>query len=283
MPDLVPVLSKLVIFTIMFALGLGLSLENLRRSLGCPSLYLKVLLGTCVVIPLLGLVALKLPLPMSNAVKIAIGLMAVCPSAPMTINRVRQLKGDQDLAAALQVSAAILAVVTVPLMAALYRSQLDIDGWDIRPREVALQISQVQVLPLGCAILCHVWQPNWAQRWQPVMNKVAGVLLALLVLLILLRNGLSLAEFIIQDLLALGVMVVLVGISFALGYFLSGGDRIQQMTVALVTSMRNPGLALLLATLSSPEKPFVRLALLSYLLIAFLLPIPLAKIIKRLS
>lgn len=271
MPDWIQVLIKLVVFTIMFALGLELSWERLQQVVRQPKLYFKPLLGTCFGIPLLGLIALKLPLTMSAPARIAIGLMAICPSAPMTLNRVRQSGGDRDIAAVLQISAALLAIVTVPWMADLYRSQLNITGWDIRSGEVARQVIQVQILPLISAVLFRKLRPHWANLWQPFANKIANFLLLLLILFILAKTGSDLVQFLIRDCIALVVMTVLAGVSFGLGSLLTIGDRVQQVTLALTVSMRNTGLSLLLASLFAPDQPIVKLAILSYALIVFIL------------
>lgn len=69
-------------------------------------------------------------------------------------------------------------------------------------------------------------------------------------------------------------MAAMVLISLALGYGLADREPRQQVTLALVTSMRNPGLALLLANTFAPGVPAVKLGILVYLLTTVLLSVP---------
>jgi len=100
------------------------------------------------------------------------------------------------------------------------------------------------------------------------------VLLLLLVLVVLAKTAPLLATYAGANLVALPVMGALVLISLALGYGLADRDPQQRVTLALVTSMRNPGLALLLAGTYAREVPAVKLGILMYLLITVLLSIP---------
>lgn len=96
----------------------------------------------------------------------------------------------------------------------------------------------------------------------------------LLVLVVLWKTAPLLVTYVGANLIALPVMAALVLISLALGYGLTNRDPCLGITLALATSMRNPGLALLLASTYAPEVPAVKLGILVYLLITVLLSIP---------
>jgi len=66
-------------------------------------------------------------------------------------------------------------------------------------------------------------------------------------------------------------------LSLAFGYAAAGEGRERRITTAAVTSMRNPGLALLLASTYAPQIPAVKLAILLYLLITVLVSAPLLR------
>jgi hypothetical protein len=52
---------------------------------------------------------------LSQEVRMAIALMAACPSAPLLLRKAGKTGGDASLAGFLQVLAAVLAIITVPL------------------------------------------------------------------------------------------------------------------------------------------------------------------------
>jgi bile acid:Na+ symporter, BASS family len=261
----------------MFALGMGLSLEKFREVRERPALLIRVLIGTCLIVPLVALLLLKSPLAVSQPGRLAIALMAICPSAPLTLRKVGKVGGDRDLAAILQVSAAILAILSVPLMAEIFTRAFGTTGWDIYPAQIAPQIFKAQLLPLGLGVLLHQWQPHWADQLQGLMSKIVGLLLSLLMLLILINVLPNILNFLQNDLSALLEIAVMVIASLAIGHFLAVGDEQERTTLALVTSMRNPGLALLLANTHAAEVKNLELGILAYLLITILLSIPYLK------
>ena len=111
-------LIKISLITLMVGLGLGLQLDALTVFRHRPWLILRVLLGTCVLVPLAALLLFQLPvtLQMSPGARFGIALMALCPSAPLTLRKAHLQGGDRHLAALLQVAAALMAILTIPLL-----------------------------------------------------------------------------------------------------------------------------------------------------------------------
>lgn len=77
-------LIPVTLFMVMFALGLGLPGDRLDWVHRRPGLLLRVLLGSCLVVPLLALLLLCLPFAaaLPEPARLGIALMALCPSAP---------------------------------------------------------------------------------------------------------------------------------------------------------------------------------------------------------
>lgn len=269
-------LVSATLFTIMFALGLGLPGDGLRLVRRRWGLVLRVLVGSCLLVPLAALLLLKLPVSfaLSPAARLAIGLMAVCPSAPLILRKAGNQGGDRQLAALLQGCAAVAAIVSVPLMADLFSSSFGLKGWDVGPAEVALQVGQVQLLPLLAGLALRRWRPQLVGRIQGPLDRLANGLLLLLIVVLLLKTAPLLLPFVGRELLALALMAVMVLAALAIGLLLAGPQPRERTTVALVTSMRNPGLALLLATTHAPSQPGVKIAVLAYLLVTVLLSLP---------
>jgi len=272
----VQLIFKLPVFALMFALGLGLTGDWLALLRSRSGLMARLLLGSCLLVPLLALVVMKGPLGAAVAppAQLAIALMALCPSAPLTLRKAKDQGGDRDLAALLQVLAALTAIVSIPLLADLFRSSFGVQGWHIEPQQVAQQIISVQFLPLGLALLVRRWRPDLASRLEAPIEKLAGLLLMLLIVAVLIKTYPLLAGYIPANGPALLVMVLVVLGSLVVGYGLGGPGRRDRVTGSLLTSMRNPGLALLFASLYAPTPEPVKVGILCYLLIRVLLSIP---------
>ncbi len=273
---MVQLLIKVTLFALMFALGLGLQGTALQQWRQRPALFARILIGSCLLVPLGALVLIKfsLALPVAPPVRFAIVLMALSPSAPLTLHKAGRKGGDREMAALLQVLAAIAAIITIPLMADLFRQVFTVSGWDLAHAEVALQVLVVQVLPLLLGLGLRRWFPALAVRLVGHLEKVANGLLLLLMLVILGFTLPALGSFLADNLIALPLMVVMVAWCLALGWLLAGPDPAESTTTALVTSMRNPGLALLFASTNAPGIPAVKLAILSYVLVTVIVSIP---------
>lgn len=273
------------LFTVMLALGLSLRPDSMHHWRSRPALPLRVLLGSCLLVPLAGLLLLQLPWSweLSRPARHAIALMAVCPSAPLALRKAGASGGDRQLAALLQVSAALVAILTIPLLALLFRHTFDQDGWLIRPMDVALQVGRVQVLPLLLGVLLRRMLPRLAERIERPLETIANALLLLLVGVVLLKAGPALTATLPGDPGALVMMAVLAVLSLALGRWLGGHDRNEGLTTALVTAMRNPGLALLFASRFGQHLPGLKLWILAYVLVTLIVSIPLVRRTRRLQ
>jgi len=264
------------LFTLMVALGLGLQGEAVARLRRRPALIVRVLLGTCVLVPLAALLLLRSPLVagLPLQVKLAIALMAISPSAPLTLRKADRQGGDRELAAVLQLLAAAAAVITIPLLADLYRAVFQLSGWDVQPLPVARQVLMIQGVPLMLGVLVRRRLPALAERLVGPLERVANLLLLLLTVLILVRSWPLLQAFLVANLVGLACMALMVLLALAIGWLLSGPGLRERTTVAVVTSTRNPGLALLLASTHAPGVVGLKLAILVYVLLTLLLSLP---------
>jgi predicted Na+-dependent transporter len=269
-------LVPITLFAIMFALGLGIRSDAIDMLQRRRWLVLRVLLGTCLLVPLVALLLLKLPAAraLSPAVRFGIALMALCPSAPLTLRKAGKKGGDRDLAALLQVGAAIAAIVSIPLVADLFRAAFAIQGWDIAPGAVARQVGHSQLLPLVLGLGLRRLRPGLADCLEGPLGRLADLLLLILVVVVLALMAPLLVPFVATEAVALGFMALLVVAALAIGYVLSGPAEEERTTVALVTSMRNPGLALLFAGLYAASMPSIKLAVIVYLLMTVIVSVP---------
>ena len=94
------ILISLALFFIMVSLGMNLPSLQFDLLKHRPALILRVLLATCVALPLACLLLLRTPLGqgLSPAITTAVMLMAICPSAPMIALKSRKLTETPELA-----------------------------------------------------------------------------------------------------------------------------------------------------------------------------------------
>jgi len=105
----------LVIFSLMLAVGLNRSLEQLTFLWSRPALLLRSLLAVIILVPVVvGLLLRLFDLP--PPVTTGLAVLAAAPGAPLLIKRAEMAGGGPNYAASLQLMLALLAVLVTPLI-----------------------------------------------------------------------------------------------------------------------------------------------------------------------
>ena len=278
-------LISLALFFIMVSLGLNLPSLQFGLLKRRPGLLIRVLLATCVGMPLAALYLLWSPLGdgLSTAIKTAVMLMAICPSAPMIALKSRKLAENPELATRLQFWSACAAIISVPLWVGQLPTEAGENIWSVSNQDVAFQIFTVQLIPLLLGVSLRRWRSEWAERWNSLVQKIATVLLLVLLALILIVALPQVAPMLIGNLKGALVMLILTWIALALGFVIAGEDTVERSTVPLVLSMRNPGLALLIIQQMAPQAIDLKAAVVGYVVITAVGSAPFMKWRKKAS
>ena len=278
-------LISLALFFIMVSLGLNLPSLQFGLLKRRPGLLIRVLLATCVGMPLAALCLLWSPLGdgLSTAIKTAVMLMAICPSAPMIALKSRKLAENPELATRLQFWSACAAIISVPLWVGQLPTEAGENVWSVSNQDVAFQIFTVQLIPLLLGVSLRRWRSEWAERWNSLVQKIATVLLLVLLALILIVALPQVAPMLIGNLKGALVMLILTWIALALGFVIAGEDTVERSTVPLVLSMRNPGLALLIIQQMAPQAIDLKAAVVGYVVITAVGSAPFMKWRKKAS
>lgn len=262
-----PILSltaAATIFAVMFVLGLGIVAGEFRWVLRQPALLARALICVLIAVPMVAMLVMpiaQLPRP----VEIGILLMAIAPGAPVALRRSLGAGGHRAFAPALQVSMALLAVVSMPLSIAILERVYG-GSAGIAPGQIMRQVFLAQLLPLALGILVRRVAPAWATAQEPRLARLSKILLALLLLLVVVDSWRVLAD---ARLALVITVVVITALSVLAGHVLGGPDPSTRTAVAISSAARNPGLALLVATVNNAA-PLVFATIIVYLVVAAL-------------
>lgn len=245
----------------MFAHGLTLRLE---RPPARPRRWLmtRSALAVLVLVPLLALLVLTL-VPTSPRVRVGIALMAASPIAPLALARIEKARGEPSYAATLHLTLGALAVFTAPLVLELLGMTLGFEA-HVASGQIAGQLAISVLGPMVLGIVVARRAPSAARLARPLglVAKLAVLVAAVLIVVVSSR-----AIFTIDPLSYLAMALFVAG-ALAIGHLLGGPDRADRITLALETSIRNPALALLVASIAFPSgRPLE--VLIPYLLTAF--------------
>jgi BASS family bile acid:Na+ symporter len=279
-----PVLLKLVtvtIFSLMLAMGISHSFQQLTSLWRRPELLLRSLLAVIVLVP----VVVGLLLWVFNllpAVATGLAVLAAAPGAPLTYKRSQMAGGDPTYTASLQLTLALLAVVITPLMLAIFSALFELPGLRLTSFEVARQVAQVTFLPVIIGLLIQRFAPRLADVIGKPLRMLANILFIVLfvVLIILLVLSPDLRMMLNLGGLPSVVIIIMVGGSLTIGHLLGGPSREQRSVLAIASVARNVGLALFIAELSDYAENYIP-TLLTYMILGALLAVPYSVWSKR--
>jgi bile acid:Na+ symporter, BASS family len=269
------VVAAATVFSVMFTLGLGIVIGEMRWVFAQPGRLARALFAVIVAVPAIALVVTRL-FDLERWVEIGIVLMAIAPGAPVALRRSLAAGGSRSFAPVLQILIALLAIVSMPLWVAalnvVYAGHAEISPWPL-----ARQVFFAQLMPLCLGVACRAAWPDRALGLEPRLARVAGVLLVVLTVLALIDVWQVVFDAGLRSALAIAVLTLL---ALAAGHLLGGPDPGTRTSIAISSALRNPGLALLVATLNNAA-PAVTRTVLAYLVIAALTVVPYAFWRKR--
>jgi BASS family bile acid:Na+ symporter len=234
-----------VIFTVMFTLGLMLGREQITAALQRRVLLVAAVFAVLVPVPAVAVVLIKLS-GLTGPVAAGIVLMAISPGAPVALRRALDAGGDRAFAPALHLAIVLLAVVTVPVTVAIL-DRIFAKDFAISPLRIGRQVFFAQLLPMILGAVLRWARPALAARVEPALARVGNLLLIILGLMVIVDM-----RPIID---AVGWTPTLAGIgmtacALGLGAAFAWRDPAVRPAAAVAAAMRNPGLALVIATVN---------------------------------
>ena len=229
----------LFIITSMLAMGLSLTVAQIVQPLKNVRLVLLALLANFVLVPLLAYV-ITLIIPLEQSLQIGLIVLATAAGAPFLPKLVQGAKGNIAFGVGLMVLLMVVTIFYLPIVLPLLLPGVEINPWDIAKSLIVLML-----IPLAIGLLFQSHSPEDAAHWQPVMNKISG--LSILVLLVV-GLGLNVSNIIslIGSLGLVALVLFIVG-SLLIGMLLGGRDPAIRSVMGLGTAQRNVSAAILVS------------------------------------
>jgi predicted Na+-dependent transporter len=256
----------------MLAMGLGLTIAQILKPLKNVRLVVLILLANFVLVPLLAL-AISRIIALEDALKIGLMVMACSAGAPFLVLEAQGAKADLGLAVGLMTLLMGVTIFFLPLVLPLLLSGIDVDAWSI-----AKSLIVVMLIPLIIGLLVKANSPDTAKQWQPVINKIGG--LGIVVLLVV---GLGLNVSSVISLIGTGgflALLLFIGGSFLIGMVVGGRDPAIRNVTALGTAQRNVSAALVVTLQNFAGTDTVPFVLVASILIPLIL-LPTAKMMGK--
>ena len=249
MDTLITVFLPLALAVIMFSLGLGLTVADFVRVVTQPRAYALGAVSQLVVIPL---VAYALAVAFRLSPELAVGMMILSLSpGGVTSNLLTKLaKGDVALAVSLTGTTSLIAVVTMPLLAAFFADHfMGADAPPINITSLGFTMFLITALPVLLGLLLRRHATDLAVAIEKPLEKVAVALFVVVVLGALASNW----RLFVDNLLLLGPSLVLLNI-ILLGFGLAAGKLFglkgaEATAISIETGVHNATVGITVGTL----------------------------------
>ncbi len=248
------------VFAVMFALGLMLGREQIAAALQRRVVLAAVVFAVVVPVPALAVLAVK-AFALTGPVAAGIVLMAISPGAPVALRRALDAGGNRAFAPALHLAIVLLAVLTVPASVAILDWIFAVD-FTVTPFHIGRQVFLAQLFPMALGAALRGVRPAIAAKLEGPLVRVGNVLLLLLSIAVLVDLPPIIAAVGWTPTIA-GVAMTLCAL--AVGAAFAWRDADVRPAAAVAAAMRNPGLALVIATVNHTP-PGVTAAVIGYAL-----------------
>jgi BASS family bile acid:Na+ symporter len=262
---LVPLVLAVSLGVLAFSIGLDATLDDVTSVLRQPLELAKAVGAVFLAPPLVG-AALIAIFPLSPTSKAALMLMAVSPVPPLVPSKAMKTGARRAYAYGVYTALVVMSVLFVPLMVNIL-GRIYGDDLQISPGVVARKISLGVLLPLAIGLAVRARFPQSAQRWSPIIGKIALALVILPVLPLLVLLWPKLSALMGDGTVAAAMLLATAGL--AAGYLLGGPDPHDRSTLAVTAAIRHPGIAVMIATANAYSKQ-VSLAIVLMLLAGFI-------------
>ena len=236
---IIDIFLPLSLIFIMFALGLGLTLDDFINLLHTPKAFFVGIMNQMFLLPLVAFIIISL---MGITKEIAVGMMilASCPGG-VTSNIITKLaKGDTALSISYTAVISILTIVSLPMITGLSMKYfMGADAPPLNLLSLGFTMFLITALPVGIGLSVRSKYRTFADSFEATATKISIILFIIIIL------GALTSEWntFINNLLKLGpaiilLMVVMITIGYKSSNWFKMNNR-QAVTVAIESGIQN--------------------------------------------
>lgn len=246
MDDLLTVILPVSLAVIMFALGIGLTLEDFARVARRPFAFLAGAVAQMAGLPLVAFLLVTV-FGLDGALAVGVMILAFCPGGVTSSVLTRLARGDVALSISLTAVLSLVSLLTVPVLVALAvghfmaaeAPQVDISG-------LTLSIFLISTVPVALGVALRHFAPRIADPVERAVRPLSLLLFLLIVLGAIAANLDALGQYLLQlgpVLVALNLAVLLIGLALARGLRLGPGTG-RALAIELGTQNATLGITL---------------------------------------
>ncbi len=250
----------------MVTLGLGLTIAQIIEPFKNIKMVILSVIANFVVVPLFALAMVGL-LPVSEGVRIGILLLSIGGGAPFIPTIVKVAHGKVGGAIGLMLLLLLITIFFMPFAVPMLFPGASVSFWDI-----AKSLIFTMLIPLLLALFVKARFSELAERMQPFTAKLTNfAVLAMIIAVVYLYT-----KTIILNASVLPIILIFFLGSMAIGYFAGGENRDARIILSVGTGLRNPPVAILVASQNFSAEPMAAMTPLLVIIIGLSILFPLA-------
>jgi bile acid:Na+ symporter, BASS family len=245
--QVINLVAGVALFEMMIAIGLRVRVEEIILAFRDWPMLIRAAVANYLVVPA---VAIGLLLLFRAPPLVAAGFLvaAVCPGAPFGPAFTVMARGNEVLAVGLMVALAGSSAILAPIL--LHWSMALVAGsqaGQINVGKIIGTLLGAQLLPLGIGLAIGRWRPSFAQKMKVPASRLSAILNLGMFILIIAVQFRMLMQIHLKGYVG---MSLLLAASVATGWMLGGSGKANRTAMVMATSVRNVGVALVIATSS---------------------------------
>lgn len=236
------ILLAIAVSVIKLGQSFAIDINHLYYKKANPWLVLRSVITVIFLVPALYLLLILLFRPQLN-ILLAIIIMAVAPAADLSVQQVEALGGNVGLAGLVQMICCLISLITSPLLLQGFEKLLGL-YLDLSWPELTRDILLAQFLPMLIGIILTHYFPILHKK-ASLITKSAKWLLLFCFAVLLIKHYEYFFAFSWETYFSVIIATVS---AFILGIIMAGRKAEDQISLAIESGLRNPGLAYLIAS-----------------------------------
>ena len=279
MDSLVILSLKLAVGLIMFSLGLNSTMSDAAYLLHNPKLLIKSIISMNLIMPFVA-VTMILTLGLKQEVNLALFALAISPIPPLLPNKALKAGGKISYTVSLLFIMALLSIIFIPLSVELM-GIANLKDFYVSPLVVLKVIGVTLIGPLLFGLIINKVALLFAQKIKKVVSITAMILLIAGIIPLLIKL-MPIVITLFGNLTILSLLIFIIS-GLVVGHLLGGPVEDDRTVLALTTSTRHPGIAIVICMTVMPEVKLAVAVILLYLIINLIVSIPYIKWRKKTS
>lgn len=255
----------------MITIGLSLTVSQIIEPFKNVRMVVLSLIANFLLVPLFAFAIVSL-LPVSEGMKIGIILLSFSGGAPFIPMLVKRAKAPVASGIGLMLLLLIVTIFLLPVVVPIIFS-----GIAVSSMAIAQTLIFTMLIPLLTALFIRAYFQNIAQRIQPfsaIVTNIAAVILVITVAYLY-------TQMIISNIHILPIILLFFLGCLAIGYITGWKNRNARIVLSVGTSLRNPPVAILVASNYFSNEPMAAVVPLLVVIMGLSILFPLAIILGK--